>query len=158
MEFSRQEYSSGLQFLPPGDLPDLGIKMTSPILAGRFFTSVPPGSDTVLKLKKSKCASSLNKDSVNQSKPIPWWLSGKESTCQCRRLGFHPWFRKIPWSRKGQPIQYSCLGNHMDRESWWATIHSVVHYNTTEQLNNKTVRKKSEEVENLCEDMIRSCS
>ena len=33
------------------------------------------------------------------------WLSGKESTCQCRRHkrhGFSPWFRKIPWSRKWQ--------------------------------------------------------
>ena len=27
---------------------------------------------------------------------LPWWLSGKESTCQLRRHGFHPWFRKIP--------------------------------------------------------------
>ena len=26
--------------------------------------------------------------------------SGKESTCQCRRLGFDPWVRKIPWRRK----------------------------------------------------------
>ena len=26
----------------------------------------------------------------------PWWLSGKESTCQCRRNGFDPWSRKIP--------------------------------------------------------------
>ena len=31
------------------------------------------------------------------------WHSGKESTCQCRRLEFHPWNRKIPWSRKWQP-------------------------------------------------------
>ena len=31
---------------------------------------------------------------------VPWWLSGKESTCQCRRLGFNPWVRKIPWRRK----------------------------------------------------------
>ena len=27
---------------------------------------------------------------------FPWWSSGKESTCQCRRHGFHPWSRKIP--------------------------------------------------------------
>ena len=33
----------------------------------------------------------------------PWWLSSKESTCQCRRCGFNPWFWKIPWSRKWQP-------------------------------------------------------
>ena len=31
------------------------------------------------------------------------WLSGKESTCQCRRLGFNPWVRKVPWRRKWQP-------------------------------------------------------
>ena len=28
---------------------------------------------------------------------LPWWLSGKESACQCRRRGFDPWGRKIPW-------------------------------------------------------------
>ena len=41
MEFSRQEYWSGLSFLIPGDLPDPGIEPTSlasPALAGRFFT------------------------------------------------------------------------------------------------------------------------
>ena len=31
------------------------------------------------------------------------WLSGKESTCQCRRHGFNPWVRKIPWRRTWQP-------------------------------------------------------
>ena len=34
---------------------------------------------------------------------LPRWLSGKESTCQCRRYGFNPWLRKIPWRRKWQP-------------------------------------------------------
>ena len=38
MEFSRQEYWSGLPIPSPGDLPDPGIKPTSPALAGRFFT------------------------------------------------------------------------------------------------------------------------
>ena len=33
---------------------------------------------------------------------LPWWLSGRESTCQCRRHGFNPWVRKIPWRRKWQ--------------------------------------------------------
>ena len=31
------------------------------------------------------------------------WLSGKESACQCRRLGLSPWVGKIPWRRKWQP-------------------------------------------------------
>ena len=37
---------------------------------------------------------------------LPWWLSGKESICQCRscrRCGFDPWVGKIPWRRKWQP-------------------------------------------------------
>ena len=33
---------------------------------------------------------------------LPWWLSGRESTCQCRRHRFDPWVGKIPW-RKWQP-------------------------------------------------------
>ena len=32
-----------------------------------------------------------------------WWLSGKESTCQGRRLSFDPQFREMPWSTKWQP-------------------------------------------------------
>ena len=42
MEFSRQEYWSGLPFSTPGDLPDPGIEpasLTSPVLAGRLFTT-----------------------------------------------------------------------------------------------------------------------
>ena len=43
MEFSRQEYWSGLPFPSPGDLHDPGIKPTSPALTGRFFTTESPG-------------------------------------------------------------------------------------------------------------------
>ena len=41
--FSRQEYWNGLPFPSPGNLPDPGIKPVSPVLAGRFFTTEPPG-------------------------------------------------------------------------------------------------------------------
>ena len=41
MEFSRQEYLSGLPFPSPGDLPSPGIEPTSPVEAGRFFTTAP---------------------------------------------------------------------------------------------------------------------
>ena len=43
MEFSQQEFLSELPFPSPGDLPDPGIKPAFPALAGRFFTSEPPG-------------------------------------------------------------------------------------------------------------------
>ena len=35
---------------------------------------------------------------------LPWWLSGKEFTCQSRRCGFDLWVRKTPWRKKWQPI------------------------------------------------------
>ena len=43
MGFPSQEHWSGLPFLSPGDLPQPGIELMSPALAGRFFTSEPPG-------------------------------------------------------------------------------------------------------------------
>ena len=43
MEFSRQEYWSGLLFPSPGDLPNPAIKPASPALAGSFFAIEPPG-------------------------------------------------------------------------------------------------------------------
>ena len=55
----------------------------------------------------------------------PWWLSGKEPAFQCRRWGSNPWVGKIPCRRKRLPVQYSCLGNPMDRGTWWATVHRI---------------------------------
>ena len=43
MEFSRQEYWTGLPFPTPGDLPDPRIKPMSPALAGDYFTTEPQG-------------------------------------------------------------------------------------------------------------------
>ena len=56
MEFSRQEYSSGLPFSSPADLPDLGIEPTFPALAGGFFPTEPPGSPPT----KDYLASNIN--------------------------------------------------------------------------------------------------
>ena len=50
IEFSRQEYWSGLPFPSPGDLPDPEIEPESPTLAGRFFTSEPPGKQILYQL------------------------------------------------------------------------------------------------------------
>ena len=43
MGFSRQEYWSEQPFPSPGDLPNPEIELVSPTLAGRFFTTEPPG-------------------------------------------------------------------------------------------------------------------
>ena len=43
MGFPRQEYWSGLPFPSPGELPDPGIELKSPALAGGDFTTEPAG-------------------------------------------------------------------------------------------------------------------
>ena len=64
---------------------------------------------------------------------LPWWLRGKESACQCRRHGFDPWVRKIPWGSKWQPTPVFLPGNSMD-----TGVHGVAkEIDTTSQLINK---------------------
>ena len=43
MGFYRQEYWSGLSFPPPGNIPEPGVELASPALAGGFFTTEPLG-------------------------------------------------------------------------------------------------------------------
>ena len=47
MEISTEEHWSELPFPTLGDLPNLGVEPASPALAGRFFTTVPPGKRTL---------------------------------------------------------------------------------------------------------------
>ena len=68
MEFSRQEYWSGLPFPIPGDLPDAGIQsrsLVSPALAGGFFTTSAPGKFLALILQCITLLFSLLGSQVN---------------------------------------------------------------------------------------------
>ena len=40
-------------------------------------------------------------------------------------LGLIPGLGRSPGEGNGNLVQYSCLGNPMDRGSWWATVHGV---------------------------------
>ena len=59
-------------------------------------------------------------------KGLPWRLSSKESACNAGRTGSIPGWVRSPGEGSGSPLQYSCLGNPMDRGAWWATVHGVV--------------------------------
>ena len=47
----------------------------------------------------------------------------KKSTCIVEDPGFIPGSRRSPGKGNGNPLQYSCLENPMDRGAWWATVH-----------------------------------
>ena len=116
---------------------------------------------------------SRDKDVVNRrvkcSLWLPRWLGGKESTCQCRRqrkLGFTPWVRKIPWRRKGNPNQYSCLENPMDWEAWQPIVHGVTkswtwlsdfHFHTCREANLTAVFYLSS-IQKVKENLLCNCN
>jgi len=57
------------------------------------------------------------------------WHKGKRPTCQCRRhrsCGFDiPELGRCPGVGNGNPVQYSCLDNSIDRWAWWSIVHGV---------------------------------
>ena len=59
---------------------------------------------------------------------LPWWLSGKESTCNAGDLGDVSsvyGLGRPPGGGNGNPIQCSCLENPLDRGAWRTTVHGV---------------------------------
>ena len=51
-------------------------------------------------------------------------------------LGSIPGLGRSPGEENGYPLQYSCLGDLMDRGAWWAVVHGFTHKESdmTEQL------------------------
>ena len=60
-----------------------------------------------------------------------WWKGFpassevKASACNAQELGSIPGLGRSPGQGNGNPLQYSCLENPMDRGAWWATLHGV---------------------------------
>ena len=62
----------------------------------------------------------------NANMSFPHSSVGKESICNAGDPGLIPVSGRFPGEGNGNPLQYSCLENPMDRGAWWATIHGVV--------------------------------
>ena len=58
---------------------------------------------------------------------LPWsgCLDGKESACNAGDPGSIPGLGRSPGEGNGNPLQYSCQENSMDRGTWCATVHVV---------------------------------
>ena len=56
---------------------------------------------------------------------FPGGSEGKASACDVGDPGLIPGSGRSPGEGNGNPLQYSCLENPMDRGAWWATVHGV---------------------------------
>ena len=100
-----------------------------------YKTSFCLKADRICGSKNSETEMVLRWTKAHQA--LPWWLSGKESTCQWRRCRFDPWVGMIPWRGKWQPTPVFLPGeSHGQRslESYSPWGHKEL--DTTEQLNN----------------------
>ena len=57
---------------------------------------------------------------------FPGGSVGKESACNAGDLGLIPGSGKFPGEGNGNPLQYYCLKNPMDRGAWWDTVHGII--------------------------------
>ena len=108
LEFSRWEYQSGLPLPTPGIFPSQGWKLHLFCLLHWQAYSLPThylGSPSGISLSHKKneiFPFAMIWMDLKGIRP-PWWPSGKESACQCRRCRCNSWVRKIPWRSKWQP-------------------------------------------------------
>ena len=64
---------------------------------------------------------------------LPWWFSGKESTCNAEDTGDTgsiPGAGRCPGVGNSNPFPYSCWENPMDRGAWQATVHGIAEPDT----------------------------
>ena len=66
---------------------------------------------------------------------FPGGSEGKVSACNAGDLGLIPGSGRLPGKGNGNPLQYSCLENPMDREVWWTTVHDCKESDTTERFH-----------------------
>ena len=59
------------------------------------------------------------------TKSFPSGSDGKESACYVGDLGSIPGWGRSPGDGNGNPLQYSCLENSLDKGVWWSVVHGV---------------------------------
>ena len=62
---------------------------------------------------------------LSRSWGFPGGSAGKDSACNAGGPGLIPGLGRSPGEGNDNPLQYSCLGNPMNRGAWWATVHGI---------------------------------
>ena len=129
----------GLPCPPPGDLPDLGIFLTQGSdLRHLCLLHWQAGSlPLVQRGKLSVIYTYMHTHAHTHTEGFPGGSDSKESACNEGDPGSIPGSGRSPGEGNGNPLQYSCLENPMDRGAWWATVHGVAKSRT--RLSNFTL-------------------
>ena len=132
MGFSRQDPGSGLPFPSPGNLPDPNwprVSWTSYI--GRQILYHCTTWEAKMNIP-SNLSYKWRKWDLNRIIKFAIWSWAsllaqkvKEPAWNAGDLGLIPGSGRSPGGGHGNPLQYSCLENPMDRGAWWATVHGV---------------------------------
>ena len=68
----------------------------------------------------------IKDDFYTNLRGFPGSLDGRESACNAGDLASNPGLGRSPGEGNGNPPQYSCLDNYVDRGAWWAIVHGVI--------------------------------
>ena len=102
----------------PNSLINWGIQapaLTKFFLDAKSFNGSPLATDQV----------QVSYHSILKPFDFPGGSDDKESACNVGDLGSIPGLGRSPGVGNGNPLQYSCLVNSMDKGAWWATVHGV---------------------------------
>ena len=99
------------------------MESRSPALQADSLPAEPPGDSGYLYLILEFREEAFNLSPLSVG--LPRWSSGNESACQEGDANSIPGSGRSPGEGNGNPLQYSCLGNPMNRGVWWATVHGV---------------------------------
>ena len=87
---------------------------------------------------------------ITQTRGLPTWLSGKESpasTGDTKDMGSIPGSGSSTEEGNGNPLQYSCLENPIDRGAWQAAVHGITKRWTRWSTHTQKVKLGLSEIE-----------